>query len=112
LDDRSLARAAVVVVDDVGAVVGESADIAANLKNANLLHDHLLPLSALVGGKPLPKTSSVRDLLFLKTVGTALQDLAMARAVYRDPAMRARAQDIGDLLTLKGFANKAVTLTA
>jgi alanine dehydrogenase len=112
LDDRSLARAAVVVVDDVGAVVGESADIATNLKNANLLHDHLLPLSALVGGKPLPKTSSVRDLLVLKTVGTALQDLAMARAVYRDPAMRARAQDIGNLLTLKGFANKAVTLTA
>jgi alanine dehydrogenase len=112
LDDRSLARAAVVVVDDVSAVIAESADIAANLKNANLLHDHLLPLSALVGGTALPKTSSARDLRILKTVGTALQDLAMARAVYRDPAMRARAQDIGNLLTLKAFANKAVTLTA
>jgi alanine dehydrogenase len=112
LDDHTLTRAAVVVVDDVGAVIAESADIASNLKNANLLHDHLLPLSALVAGKPLPKTSSVRDLLVLKTVGTALQDLAMARAVYRDPAMQARAQDIGNLLTLKGFANKAVTLTA
>jgi alanine dehydrogenase len=112
LDDHTLTRAAVVVVDDVGAVIAESADIAVNLKNANLLHDHLLPLSALVGGTALPKTSSVRDLLVLKTVGTALQDLAMARAVYRDPAMRARAQDIGNLLTLKGFANKAVTLSS
>jgi len=112
LDDRTLGRAAVVVVDDVAAVIAESADIADNLKNANLLRDHLLPLSALVDGKPLPQTSKVRDLLVLKTVGTALQDLAMARAVYRDPAMRARASDIGNLLTLKGFANKRVTVTS
>jgi ornithine cyclodeaminase/alanine dehydrogenase-like protein (mu-crystallin family) len=112
LDDRTLVRAAVVVVDDAGAVQTESADIADNLKNANLLRDHLLPLSALVDGKPLPKISSVRDLLVLKTVGTALQDLAMARAVYRNPEMRARAHDIGEPLTLKGFANKSVTVTA
>jgi hypothetical protein len=40
-----------------------------------------------------------------------LQDLAMARAVYRNDGMRARAAGIGELLTLKGFANKSVTLT-
>jgi ornithine cyclodeaminase/alanine dehydrogenase-like protein (mu-crystallin family) len=59
----------------------------------------------------MPEATIARDLLVLKTVGTALQDLAMARSVYRNDAMRARAQDIGNLLTLKGFANKAVTLT-
>ena len=101
-----------VVVDDTEAVLSESADIADNIKNGNLSREHLLPLSALVDGKALPKISGKRDLLVLKTVGTALQDLAMARAVYRDPAMQARANDIGNVLTLKGFANKAVTLTA
>ena len=112
LDDRSLARAAVVVVDDTEAVLAESADIADNVKNANLSREHLLPLAALVDGKAMPSISGARDLLVFKSVGTALQDLAMARAVYRDPALRARAHDIGDLLTLKGFANKKVTVTA
>jgi ornithine cyclodeaminase/alanine dehydrogenase-like protein (mu-crystallin family) len=112
LDDRSLARAAVVVVDDAAAVLAESADIAVNLKTANLLRDHLLPLATLVDGGHLPPLSAVRDLLVLKTVGTALQDLAMARAVYRNAALRARAHDIGEPLTLKGFANKSVTVTA
>lgn len=111
LDDRSLARAAVVVVDDTEAVLAESADIADNVANANLSRDRLLPLADLVEGKPLPATSGARDLHVLKTVGTALQDLAMARAVYRDPALRARGRDIGNLLTLKGFANKKMTLT-
>jgi ornithine cyclodeaminase/alanine dehydrogenase-like protein (mu-crystallin family) len=112
LDDRTLARAAVLVVDDPEAVLAESADIADNIKNANLSREHLLPLSALVDGQPLPAISRARDLLVFKSVGTALQDLAMARAVYREPAMRARARDIGNLLTLKGFANKKVTVTA
>ncbi len=87
-------------------MLAESADIADNIKNGNLAREHLLPLAALVDGKPLPPLSGTRDLRVFKSVGTALQDLAMARAVYRDPVMRARAHDIGNLLTLKGFANK------
>jgi alanine dehydrogenase len=111
LDDTTLARAAVVVVDDTAAVLAESADIADNVKNGNLTRDHLLPLSALVAGQPLPPSAGKRDLHVLKTVGTALQDLAMARAVYRSPQTQQRARDIGNVLTLKAFANKAVTLT-
>ncbi len=96
LDDRSLERAAVVVVDDTEAVLSESADIADNVKSGRLSREHLLPLSALVDGKKLPEPTIARDLLVLKTVGTALQDLAMARAVYRNEAMRARAHDIAN----------------
>jgi ornithine cyclodeaminase/alanine dehydrogenase len=112
LDDATLARAAVVVVDNAEAVVTESADIADNLKNGNLSREQLFPLSALVGGQELPALPQGRDLIVLKTVGTALQDLAMARAVYRSPAMRARARDIGEVLTLKAFANNNVKVTA
>ena len=111
LDDTTLARAAVLVVDDIEAVLSESADIAVNLKNGNLSREHLLPLSALVAGQPLPRLAGERDLFVLKTVGTALQDLAMARAVYRAPQTQARARDIGKVLTLKAFANKAVTVS-
>jgi alanine dehydrogenase len=111
LDDTTLARATVVVVDDTDAVLSESADIAGNVKNGNLTREHLLPLSALVAGQTLPPVAGRRDLFVLKTVGTALQDLAMARAVYRSPQTQQRARDIGNVLTLKAFANKAVTLT-
>jgi alanine dehydrogenase len=112
LDDTTLARAAVVVVDDTENVLAESADIAENIKNGNLTREQLLPLSALVAGQAMPPIAGKRDLLVLKTVGTALQDLAMARAVYRAPATRSHARDIGNVLTLKAFANKAVTVTA
>jgi alanine dehydrogenase len=112
LDDATLSRAAVVVVDNAEAVVSESADIADNLKNGNLSREQLFPLSALVGGKALPPIAHGRDLIVLKTVGTALQDLAMARALYRSPAMRKRARDIGEVLTLKAFANNTVKVTA
>ena len=112
LDDTSLARAAVLVVDNTDAVLAESADIDANMKNGNLTHDLLLPLATLAGGAALPALTATRDLLVLKTVGTALQDLAMARAVYRSPAMRARARDFGDVLTLRTMANAKVTVSA
>lgn len=112
LDDATLARAAVVVVDDAGAVLAESADIATNVANGNLTKDQLLPLSALANGATLPPLAGGRDLHVLKTVGTALQDLAMARAVYRSPETRGRARDIGTVVSLKAFANKNVTVTA
>ena len=112
LDNATLARAAVLVVDDAANVLAESADVAENIANGNLNREQLLPLSALVGGASLPPVTIARDLLVLKTVGTALQDLAMARAVYRAPATRERARDIGNVVTLKAFANKAVTVTA
>ena len=112
LDDTTLARAAVVVVDDTGAVLGESADIADNISNGNLTEAQLLPLSTLANGGTLPPLAGKRDLHVLKTVGTALQDLAMARAVYRSAETRARARDIGAVVSLKAFANKKVTVTA
>jgi alanine dehydrogenase len=112
LDDTTLARAAVVVVDDAGAVLAESADIAENVANGNLTHDRLLPLATLANGGALPARAGTRDLHVLKTVGTALQDLAMARAIYRSPKNRERARDIGSVVSLKAFANKNVTVTA
>jgi ornithine cyclodeaminase/alanine dehydrogenase len=113
LDDTTLARAEVLVVDDVENVLAESADIAQNITNGNLTREQLLPLSTLVAsGSKMAVSPGRRDLRVLKTVGTALQDLAMARAVYRASGTRSRARDIGEIVSLKPFANKAVTVTA
>ncbi len=107
LDDRSMQRAAVVVVDGAKAVISESADIAEALQNGILHESQLLELAALSGGATIPQPTRDRDLLLFKSVGTALQDLALARALYRDPAVRAGGTDIGEVSGLKPFSAKA-----
>lgn len=107
LDDRSMQRAAVVVVDDAHQVMLESADIAQACAKGILDASQLVGLAALSGGAALPAPTKERDLLLFKSVGTALQDLAMARALYRDPAVRASGLEIGELTGLKPFSAKA-----
>jgi alanine dehydrogenase len=107
LDDRSMQRAVVVVVDGAKAVIAESADVASALKAGILEESALLELAAISAGAAVPRTSQARDLLLFKSVGTALQDLAMARALYRDPAIRAGGSDIGEVSGLKPFSAKA-----
>lgn len=107
LDDRSMARAACVVVDGTGPVIAESADIAEALQQGILTRDRLVDLAALCAGAALPGRGAERDLWLFKSVGTALQDLALARALYRDPAVRAAGTDIGEITGLKPFSAKA-----
>lgn len=112
LDDRSLRRAAAVVADHEDAIVHESADIAENLANGNIRLDQIVGLAKLSAGATLPRASGDRDLLVFKSVGTALQDLALARAIYRDPAARAEGFDIGEIAELKPFSAKAFAAKA
>ena len=48
------------------------------------------------------------DVAVFKSVGTALQDLALARMLYRDDALRADAVELPELTRLKPFAAKAL----
>jgi ornithine cyclodeaminase/alanine dehydrogenase-like protein (mu-crystallin family) len=107
LDDRTLERAAVVVADDALQVMLESADIAETLKSGALDERRIIGLSRLIAGEELPNPGIPRDLLVFKSVGTALQDLALARALYRNPAVRADGLDVGELTALKPFSAKA-----
>jgi len=105
LDNRSLARASVVVADDPQMVELESADIAETLASGILDPARIVALSVYRHRRPAP--SGHGDVAIFKSVGTALQDLALARMLYRDEALRSQAAELGELTRLKPFSAKA-----
>ena len=105
LDGESLRRASVVVADDPQMVKLESADIAESI-NAGLLDPaRIVALSAY--RHKTPPAIGGGDVAVFKSVGTALQDLALARMLYRDETLRASATEMGELTRLKPFSAKA-----
>ena len=94
LDGESLRRASIVVADDPHMVKLESADIA---ESVALSAYRRQPPPAIAGG----------DVSIFKSVGTALQDLALARMLYRDETLRSAAREMGELTRLKPFSAKA-----
>lgn len=84
LDNHTLERASSLVVDDVGAVLHESGDIADSITAGVFSERRMIPMAKLSPGHKFPAADSQRNLLVFKSVGTALQDLALARALYRD----------------------------
>jgi len=106
LDQPSVARASVVVADDPQMVLLESADIAESIAAGVLDPARIVALSAYRRGKR-PAAAPHGDLTIFKSVGTALQDLALARSLFRDDATRAGAQRLEELTRLKPFSAKA-----
>ena len=106
LDGTSLARASVVVADDPRMVQLESADIAESVAAGVLDPARIVALSAFRRGAR-PAASPHGDMTIFKSVGTALQDLALARMLHRDDATRAGARVLEELTRLKPFSAKA-----
>ena len=107
LDNLTLARSAALVVDDAGAVLNESGDIADSIAAGDFSGDRMISLADLGSGHALPGIDGMRDIRSFKSVGTALQDLALARALYLDTAFRQTGVDIGELCSLKPFSHTA-----
>jgi ornithine cyclodeaminase/alanine dehydrogenase-like protein (mu-crystallin family) len=107
LDNRTLERAASLAVDDKDAVLHESADIVDSIAAGAFSSDHIVSLGQLSAGQLLEPASGKRDLIVFKSVGTALQDLALARELYFDSNFKASGRDLGELSTLKPFSFKA-----
>jgi len=105
LDNASLARASVVVVDDPEMVKLESADIAETIAAGLLDPERIQALSACRRDGVTRRSGG--DVSIFKSVGTALQDLALARAIYRDESLRAQAVGLPELTRLKPFSAKA-----
>lgn len=106
LDTTSLARAVDLVVDSVDAVRAESGDIIAAIECGALPVERIVPLAELTTGTPAPQTGDdVRTLHVFKSVGTALQDLALARAVHHVARRDGVGTDIGDVTRLKPFTS-------
>lgn len=105
LDRATFARAACVVGDDPAQLELESGDIADAITADVLERAHLVSLAALVTGAARPARNGARDLLVFKSVGTALQDLALARLLYEDACRNGYGTELGELSQLKAFAS-------
>jgi ornithine cyclodeaminase/alanine dehydrogenase len=105
LDNESLRRASIVVADDPQMVKLESGDIAETITAGLLDPARIVALSAY--RHKAPPAIAGGDIVIFKSVGTALQDLALARMLYRDESLRASASEMGELTRLKPFSAKA-----
>lgn len=107
LDRGTLARSGTVVVDDRGQVMAESGDVLEGLRCGDLEEARLVPVSQVARDPSLLRREPGRDLLTFKSVGTALQDLALARAVLQAGERSGHGRELGELASLKPFAGAA-----
>jgi alanine dehydrogenase len=107
LDQPSVGRASTLVADDPQMVQLESADIAESIAAGVLDTARIVALSAYRRGARPALPAGKRDVVIFKSVGTALQDLALARMLYRNDATRAGAHVLEELTRLKPFSAKA-----
>lgn len=103
LDRATLARTAALLVDDPVQVGLESGDIIDALGSGALTPEHVVGMGQALDADP-PERSAARDLLTFKSVGTALQDLALATAALDAAARAGVGRELGELTRLKPFA--------
>lgn len=108
LDVATLRRSGTVVVDDPVQVLAESGDVMAACAAGALDPSRLVPVAAVARDRALLRTGPDRDLLTFKSVGTALQDLALARHVLDAARASGHGRDLGELARLKAPAARAL----
>ena len=102
LDEATLRRTAALLVDDARQVCLESGDVSSALECG------ALDASRIVGMHEWPgvdgRATAGRDLLTFKSVGTALQDLALATQLVDAASAAGGGRVLGELTRLKPFA--------
>jgi alanine dehydrogenase len=101
LDTAAFARASVVLVDSERQVVTESGDVIDAIASGALDGDHLVPMAAALDRAFDVEEGSVRDLRVFKSVGTAIQDLALASEIMVAARKAGIGRELGDLAELK-----------
>ena len=106
LDDVAFERSSVVLVDSVHNVIAESGDVQSALASNAIGESDLISMSEAING--MPPGHAAGDLKLFKSVGTALQDLALAASIIE--AADGRGRDLGELAVLKPAEGKAPAL--
>jgi ornithine cyclodeaminase/alanine dehydrogenase len=103
LDDATLARTGTLLVDDATQVERECGDVMSAMAAGALDHSRIVSLAQAAQNPSLLSRGTERDLLSFKSVGTAIQDLTLARALVDAAAARGLGRDLGELTRLKPF---------
>jgi ornithine cyclodeaminase/alanine dehydrogenase-like protein (mu-crystallin family) len=106
LDRATLRRAALLLVDDPRQVALESGDVIDGLSCGAIDRGRIVGMAdeRAVPGDPCMARDGERDLLAFKSVGTAIQDLALATTLLATAQEAGRGRDVGELTRLKPFA--------
>ena len=104
LDRNALERACALLVDDAQQVRRESGDVIDALGCGALTDDRIVSMAALDGDAKRLRIDGARDLLAFKSVGTAVQDLALAGSMLAAARAEGRGRELGELASLKAFA--------
>jgi alanine dehydrogenase len=102
LDQATFRRTAMLLVDDPRQVRLESGDVIDGLDCGALEDEHIVGMAD-AHGRTFAQNGD-RDLLTFKSVGTAIQDLALAHAAVEAAANGGRGRELGELTRLKPFA--------
>jgi ornithine cyclodeaminase/alanine dehydrogenase-like protein (mu-crystallin family) len=102
LDDRSFARASKLLVDHKEQVCQESADVRSALDKQLFSKDNIIEMKDVVGKQQHLRQSNT-EILIYKSVGTALQDIALAKIAYQTAVEQNIGQSLGPFPYLKGF---------
>ncbi|HEX6458280.1 MAG TPA: ornithine cyclodeaminase family protein [Thermoleophilaceae bacterium] len=105
LDRNAFGRAGAVLVDDAIQVRRESGDVIDALGCGALTGEEIVSMAEANGdGARLARGAAGRDLLAFKSVGTAVQDLALAGSMLKAAKAEGRGRELGELTSLKAFA--------
>ncbi len=104
-------RSGTLVVDDPNQVKAESGDIIAGLRAGDLSDERLASVAEVAKHPELLRREPDRDLLTFKSVGTALQDLALADLLIQQAVSQGAGRQLGELAALKPFANNSVKVS-
>lgn len=103
LDHATLSRTGTLVVDDPVQVLRECGDVISAIEAGAFEPERMISLAQAAAEPPLLQREGERDLLAFKSVGTAVQDLTLARALYERARQRGSGRDLGELSVLKPF---------
>lgn len=98
IDPETFTRAAVIVVDTRAGVFGEAGDAIA--ARTSIDPEHVHELADLVVGNA-PGRGSDQDITLFKSVGTAVQDVAMAACIFERANLRRLGRDLGEFPIVK-----------
>jgi alanine dehydrogenase len=96
LDSDVVARASVIASDDLEQVRYEATDLAAPVSEGVMGWDSLVGLGDIVAGKRPGRTSDA-DITIFKSLGVALEDVALAAAAYEKALALGIGQQLPDL---------------